>query len=703
MFHLLKVLFFPFQKKTPLCSKKQQKGGALLQVLIMSSFMSFVFYAMMQALVTQKGQHELTKKATGAHIVMGSLMEYLHTALQNKWCIHSRIMTPESNCTLRHPRSMERVMMNSETHNTIHKMLRHGIPVGGLSSPSELRPLNCLQGKIDLRSLPSDHSLKQVAHSYEKHNVKFEKAIYRVKRAPNGSSFGGSNQTLLDMRILLTSEEKGEKKLQAIHSLVGIMPRELGTFALIVPNNLRLDRSFSYIEQGDANIHTYPSRRAFRGKGLVFESPVFVHRNIYLPKHSPATQPPYSPVTFLDKVILGKGHIMQGRAVYKPKISNTFAPVWIDTPYFGGFLNGLKIDGEEDMGLDYFSGKQSTALAQLQLSHQNMKNCIEHSLVEIDYLQTLESQLKMDPLSSGQYRFQLTKFNRVLPQEVGNEKEVQGPANPKYQTVGFTEYGDSTKKIVRLQLKWGNNIVKANVPEGGTLKGGFKLKPSYLEELNTNIQTKESTLNNLDLSLASLLSQKRGLASNDPSISTLTAQINALNATRNQLTIEIQRLKEKKQPALIKLTVSPQPFGGGDKDMASFRLKVDFENKPRFESYLVEDLGLSGFNLSVEPFDVAYRGGVNERLDHKGGYDRKGELQYTLNGTSSFRYPSSQNDFHSHHPVSWNKHEFMKTKCQGDTYYGEAFGSNLGWEGVLLPIPVLLGLLRKVSMTRFLP
>ena len=158
----------------------------------------------------------------------------------------------------------------------------------------------------------------------------------------------------------------------------------------------------------------------------------------------------------------------------------------------------------------------------------------------------------------------------------------------------------------------------------------------------------------------------------------LNNQIGALSTQIATLGTEILQLKKKKEPSSVKLITAPKALGGGDKDMASFRLKVDFLNKPRFESYLAE-LALPGFDLSVEPFDVFYVKGVNRRGDHKNGYDRLGTFKYTLSGSalrapSSLIYPSRQAAGHPYQSMSWNTYNRMKTECQGDPYYGGSFG-----------------------------
>ena len=192
---------------------------------------------------------------------------------------------------------------------------------------------------------------------------------------------------------------------------------------------------------------------------------------------------------------------MQGNRPYRPRLSNTHTPLWSDTPYFGGFLEGLKIDGESDLGLDYFSGRTSTSLASLALSHEKMQSCIAYGLGEDDQRQTIESQLRVGSFSpvSGDYHLKLTQSNKILPQEVSNEIQVQQRAHPKYHITAHPNYGDSIKKTLRLKLQWGsgNHVTMANLPENGTLEVKVSPTPAYINQLNAQIQQKEQSQNAL--------------------------------------------------------------------------------------------------------------------------------------------------------------------------------------------------------------
>ncbi|MNL46096.1 hypothetical protein D3C87_1687810 [compost metagenome] len=73
-----------------------------------------------------------------------------------------------------------------------------------------------------------------------------------------------------------------------ITSKIAIFPREVGSFALLVPGNLYLDRpATSSVNQGDIALHAFGSRADLgTSSGLVFLSPVYVNGDIHIPADS---------------------------------------------------------------------------------------------------------------------------------------------------------------------------------------------------------------------------------------------------------------------------------------------------------------------------------------------------------------------------------------------------------------------------------
>ena len=622
---------------------KQSQGGALIQVLVMCSFMSIIFYSMTQGIFLQKKQYVLTKEKASSILILNSFMEFLHTSVKNNWCINGSSFLPDMRCSLAHARSTERVIMSRDTYNIIKTMLENGMNVKGLSSPSQLKPLSCIDGKVDLDSLSPKHTLKNIVNTYQVGALKFKEVKYRINRYKNEHS-GTMGQTVLNANIKLDYESAQGGKSIYLNSLIGIMPRELNNFGLIVANDLHLDKSFSSISLGDANIHTYSHRSSFRGRGLIFESPVFVNGSVYLPNHPVGSPPPYSPVTFSNKIVLGDGKVMQGTLPYHPRHHHQ---TWNDNPYFGGFLKGVDIDGKRDIGLDYFSGKHSRSLSRLVASQANMQKCLQHQMIEIDLNQTIESQLRLRSSSSRNHYLQLTGGNKIVPQTVGTEGRVD-MKNPSgiYDMTVTPSYSESTEKIARLKINLNGNEISANLPESGELMIQFKAKSSVIADIDTKIAQQQS----------------RSLASVLPAVtSSIQKNIEDLTALKN---------KYLTGPPSIRLKTSLHSLGEGSKDLSSFHLKVDFTNKDDLTSHLTSDL-----QIDVEPFDIGYLKGINKRVKHMSGYDRQGTLNYgvTLRNPTSLSYSSPQKTSHPYQVTKLSEDLALKTACAGDTSYNGAF------------------------------
>src|SRR5207253_6601387 len=129
------------------------------------------------------------------------------------------------------------------------------------------------------------------------------------------------------------------QKMKVISRLV-IYPREVGSFALMVPRDLHIGSTNTAPNFGDTHFYYSPNKAAFNGlPGLVFTSPVFVNRDIVLNTAG------YSPVTFAERVYMGSGKVLAGSAPYKPPTNGaTGGRYWRDITSFGGFLKGLEND-----------------------------------------------------------------------------------------------------------------------------------------------------------------------------------------------------------------------------------------------------------------------------------------------------------------------------------------------------------------------
>ena len=155
-----------------------------------------------------------------------------------------------------------------------------------------------------------------------------------------------------------------------------MFPREMGTFALMVPNGLSLDGNAYGV--GDITLASPGNWNGGPNTGLIFKSPVFVNGDIHLPYvppqsggHYNGAALAYTPVTFADRVILGNGWVYEGSQLYKPESAGGKTDTyWADNRLFGGFKMGVAVDNSYDKGLLMYgsgtAGVSGTDLSAMQ-------------------------------------------------------------------------------------------------------------------------------------------------------------------------------------------------------------------------------------------------------------------------------------------------------------------------------------------------
>ena len=217
-------------------------------------------------------------------------------------------------------------------------------------------------------------------------------------------------------------------------ALITFYPRELTDFALITSGNLILAKSVEPISSTitDSTIPTTPKSVA-TGPGLVFQSPVFVNKSIYLekaPDPAPSTGilPPsavYANVTFGDMVAVGNGIVYQNKAGSAPTPFQPYAPGKTGSVYqaennstFGGFLKGVRMEGS-DTGLecmfneaDVLHPTNPICTLNTSLSAANQA-CMDLRNVKTDLSLTASSKLVINKQNSSSSTNSAT-FNYIL-------------------------------------------------------------------------------------------------------------------------------------------------------------------------------------------------------------------------------------------------------------------------------------------------
>lgn len=520
------------------------KGSAFIQALIAVGVVGTMLYFLSPQVIKHREQVTKTSSIISARLALHSMVDYTLFGIKQRWCFSEGFMSEpcagSGNATtmqiLSHPRSIERLLMKHETIDYLRAM--------GISNP-EKALLDKIEMNIGLGSFSALHPVYKMVGELK--NYRVSSVGIRIERDRRAIIPEYGKEVYLKVEVSLLDAagkviEVGSSRLLTT-SYVGVYPREVGSFALLVPGDLRLDsKSGAGVSLGDVAMLQFNSRRErLRYPGLIFESPVFVNGNVYLPEASTVeadnkdNDTVYTPVTFEDKLILGSG-VVQRKDLdgvvreFRPRTAGKNADqFWSDVRQMGGFQKGIEVDGARDLGLDYLSG---ISAGNGTLDPKFMEYCIENNLSKYDLKRTEKADLRGEQLKSQArsyvYRLGLTSMNRFNPQGVE-------PAVPKLLTslgdkLDWAFGKDHGGPVAGYEIKIGNMVVAGDLPDNGTVT----LEPTVNLEAIKNAATK----NKQNAEADARISQDR-ISGYEKEISSLTSDILDLNS-------DLRREKDKR-------------------------------------------------------------------------------------------------------------------------------------------------------------
>lgn len=378
----------------------RESGNVLLVVLVFIAVVGISFSSMIDYVLSQKRQTVKTASIFELKFAMDSAVDFVLFGVKQKYCFTDSLMS-DMNCNITHAGSTERLIMSPEQVNFM-------VAAGKITTAQgqNLR-IGKISRDLEIANVTPAHPLYGVLNALqtkqEMKNIRF----LHVEIERNDSVFlpRTGNEVYLKISVALAASkggtgvlEVGNQKLTVISNSV-IYPREVGSFALLVPRDLYVGSNQANPAFGDTHFYGGPNAKAqlAGSSGLVFLSPVFVNRNVFV------NQSGYSPVTFADRVYMGEGKVMSGNAPYKPTSNGgTGERYWRDIASFGGFLKGLENDGATDAGLNVYAGGIS---ASTPANEDLMKRCIERNLSQADLSKILNSHLSVSLQGSGPYNF----------------------------------------------------------------------------------------------------------------------------------------------------------------------------------------------------------------------------------------------------------------------------------------------------------
>lgn len=583
--------------------------GILMVVLASAGIISYAMYGMMQRL------NALNRDTTKQQIYEAALTSYLNytrAAIKRRWCFTANWdQDSPLNCNLAHPFSTERLLISNDELTHINQVIAadpsfpHGTPV----------QLDGFDQIVDLGQLPSNHPLREIAAAHEFNFL--GKLHFTVTRMKDPDLPLNASTAYLRLQVEMIAKS-GQSLPEGRSQMLGwakavVYQRELGSFALIVPNDLRLDGSGGVI--GDVNI---PASGNFTAPGLTFLSPVFVNGNIYVP---PTPAASYTPVTFTSQVILGNGVLMRGG---KPAVT-TQAGGYLNQTYssmagFGGFLGGINIDGERDRGLDCYTGRVSCAIPNNNLMNQ----CIARNQLKSNTDYTNGASLIIR--STGPSSFDLS-WTTVFMNKFGlNDQDFFLPVDAPTRMSSSGQWAqapaiqDQSNAVISVGVKFqgsGQTISNAQMPRNGTLT----FSPRLSSGQNNHHGNSGNSSNN---------------SSSNGNSSSATTASNGTSSTTTTTTTTTTTPPPAQPP---QITIQTQPYFNTSGDDST----VPQENRVSLNIGVVNpDNADFSFTMNIQGYDMAGNQG-HKQPNNFNPYltmtvtSKNGNLQITPSFTSSWQ------------------------------------------------------------------
>jgi hypothetical protein len=462
------------------------KGNVMLQVLAVAAVLGITFYFLTNYVIGQKKQVGQTINAVNLRFALNSTMDYVLFGIRQKYCFtddNLLMNAPLSKCNLAHDGSIERLIMSIEQENFLRQLVALGknigndidkvrttsmtryLEVGGVTPEHPLYPV------LKLLKVVRDPIGNPVKVGWIQVNIERDESPY-LPRAGREVYL----KAVISLKVDKTDKSPlvvGSSPLE-ITSKIAIYPREVGSFALMIPGSLHLDSNFNAtMSQGDVALHRFGSRAELgTSTGLIFLSPVFVNGDIHVPvdniaETADASTVQYSGVTFADRVYMGNGAVKTSGKEFRPKTAGGSTDrYWADMRTFGGFLKGIENDGAKDAGLEVV-GKMAPSIPS---NFSLMSSCVDWNLAQSSkdalYRSKVGANLQAYSFDGYKYRLYLSDKNQF-------SKQKNKLLNPEYQNFGTgtltRNASDDNNAILKIKVSLGDRTAAAQIPNNSSI------------------------------------------------------------------------------------------------------------------------------------------------------------------------------------------------------------------------------------------
>lgn len=384
---------------------------------------------------------------------LDSSLDYTVLAIKQNWCMTSKWTKEISEpCNLKNDYNLQRLMLSDTTLKFIEMS---GMPTPEPVSKTRLKKIGPVV--VTLADIQSGHPLFKVLVEAQKLGA--TSISFTVERVDEILSPSRGREIPIKISVEVNAGIGVFLGRDKIESLIYFFPRELGTNALILANDLYLDASThdEMTSNGDSRIRM-DTAKATSG-GLRFDSPVFVNNNLYLPN---AENRKISNVTFADKVILGGGYVYQkvgsSYEAFSPNSAGGFGDQFnSEMKNFGGLLRGVELDPEYDQGLRVLSGIRNE---NPDMSFFNLCKARQQAKSDLTFTRESQSWIKVESIGTNLVKgaINLGKINQFIPQQIDAKyestssdfsfKEKSNAGDPVMRVwVNLLNYGDSGESV----------------------------------------------------------------------------------------------------------------------------------------------------------------------------------------------------------------------------------------------------------------
>ncbi|WP_409479610.1 hypothetical protein [Pseudobdellovibrio sp. HCB154] len=384
-----------------------------MMALLVIGIVSTGVYFISNKIITERKLSSQLRKDIHANLALRSITDYIKYGIRKGWCFDSQLL-PElpQNCVnnFTNQFSTTRIMMPPSYAKTLEELGQtHGTEfptLVGKKANDFILPSFSIQLDLNNLTMAATHPLYRVLTNTRNPlvkgvNIKVSR-INNMTLPVNGdevyveiaAEFTGRDGKTVRTGIEVTGEDgqntaTGKQFLREISRFVS-NPRELNSFALILPGSIYLGKSVAPVPgHGDMAI---PQGSA-ADIGMVFNSPIFVNQNIFMESSGS-----YTPATFNDVVIIGNGKIKDHNGSdFKIGEALGVKRYWTDLKTFGGFMRGIDSDGKGDAGLSVLNGVSDSTT----LNNDIIEFCINIVRAQGDLNVTKDARLVGEPVSGS--------------------------------------------------------------------------------------------------------------------------------------------------------------------------------------------------------------------------------------------------------------------------------------------------------------